>query len=323
MVFVLAAGVCAADSSSADKIDLKFNLKQGQSYRMRMVMDQKISQTMQGQEQNINQKMVMGVGFDVQEVDTNGIISLKTTYQTLQVQMDGPMGTIEYDSTRPQTSVDPNDPNEQMARMITAIYDAMVGQSVIVKVTPKGKTLAIEGLDAMMAEMVEKMAAGDEAAKEAMKQMMENFASEDKVKEMSDPMMTPFPKEPVGIGDSWYDIATVSVGFPIDVDTTYILKARKDGVAVIDMISKIDLGNDIPLADTGPVQMSMQMAGTQAGSLEIDEATGWTIRGRISMQFTGVTKIAANEQMPEGMTIPMSMQGVITIEPIEEEPAED
>ena len=149
------------------------------------------------------------------------------------------MGTIEYDSTKPAADI-----NNPQAKMMVGMYKAMMGQNFVMKLTPKGKVLAIEGFDEMMAKMMDAMGIDDPNAAGAMKEMMKNFMSEDRLKDMGNEMMTGFPEEPVGIGDVWHDIVSLGDGLPIDLDVTYMLKERKDGVVVVDLVSKIDMGDE-------------------------------------------------------------------------------
>ena len=64
-------------------------------------------------------------------------------------------------------------------------------------------------------------------------------------------------------------------------------------------------------------KMNLQLSGTQTGTLEIDEATGWTLSNKVNQKFVGVIKMSPNEQMPNGMSIPLSVEGTTTLEPME------
>jgi hypothetical protein len=151
-----------------------------------------------------------------------------------------------------------------------------------------------------------------------MKDMMKKLVSEDSLKQSGGDMMMRFLDEPIAIGDMWYDIISIDVGFPIDIDVTYILKDRKDGIAFVDVVSKMDMGDeDSKLIEMEGMEMNMQLSGTQTGASEIDEATGWLLRSKIEQNFFGVVKIAPNEHMPNGMSIPMTIQSTSTIEPME------
>jgi len=313
LVFVLTVGSWTANSNAAEKIDLKLRLKQGQKYGMQTIIDQKISQTIQEQEQNIRQMIATGMDFEVLAVDDNGVASVKTTYQTIHVKISGPMGVIEYDSTKPDAPADANNP---VAQMMGQMYASMVGRSLVMKVNPRGKVVEVKGFKEMMQRMVEKMCGDDDAEKRKMKEFMKNFLSEDRVKIMGSNMMMAFPARPVGIGDSWADKESMSIGFPIEIANTYTLKERKNGVAIVDVSSKMDFGEKDAPIDTGPVKINMEMTGRVRGTSQIDEASGWMIRSKMKMQLSGEIKIIPNEQMPEGMTVPMTIDSVITVKPI-------
>ena len=148
--------------------------------------------------------------------------------------------------------------------------------------------------------------------------MMKNFMSEERLKEMSNGVIACFPDEPVGIGDMWYDTISLGSGFPIDLSITYILKDRKNGVAVVEFISKMDMGDkDSVLMNMQGQQVNVQFSGTMSGASEINEVTGWMPKSSATQKFTGAIKISPSQQMPEGMTIPMTMESTIAIEPME------
>ena len=304
----------AAEDKTAEKIDLRLNLKKGQKFGMKLTVGQKISQTVDGQEQKINQNVIFGTISEVLAVDS-GIIALKATYSHIQTKMDGPMGLIEYDSTKPP--VDPNTLDPQ-GKMMTAMWSAMAGQSFIMDLTPTGEIIGVKDFDKMWERMMEEMAGDDPQMGQAMKDMMKKLVSEDALKQSGGDMMMRFLDEPVAIGDMWYDMVSLDLGFPIDIDAAYILKNRKDGIAFIDVVSKMDMGDkDSKLIEIEGMKMNMQLSGTLTGTSEIDETTGWILRSKIEQNFFGVVKIAPNEHMPDGMSIPMTIQSTSTIEPME------
>ena len=106
------------------------------------------------------------------------------------------------------------------------------------------------------------------------------------------------------------------MAFPIDVDTTYVLKKRDNGLAYIDAVAKMDMGDESEI-EMGPAKVSLQMSGVLNTASVVDEVTGWALRSNTTMNFTGVVKMAANEQMPQGMTIPMTINGTVKVETIE------
>ena len=187
---ILASNALATQTSSgtSDKIDLKLNLKKGQKFGSLMTMDQKISQTVSNQPMNMNQKITMGMAAEVIDVNSSNIAKVKMTYELLRIKLESPMGLIEFDSNEPAKEAD--DPH---VKMITGIYQSMVGQNFIVELTSKGKLVKIEGFDKMMADMVSKISKDDPNTAEAVKEVMKNFMSEERLKEMNNNMICQFP----------------------------------------------------------------------------------------------------------------------------------
>ena len=308
LVIVLVLGAIVSDVYSADqKFDLKLKLKKGQKFGLKMVTDQKMSQTVMGQQQKMNQMTAMGMSFEVLDVDDNGNMSIKTTYLTIHARIEGPMGVMEYDSTKPQQ---PGADNP-----MSAMYKAMLGQSFAMKLSPKGEILEIKGMDEMIATMIDKMTI-DEAMKQQMKEMMKNFINEDKMKETSGTMVAALPPKPVGIGDSWTNKISVAIGFPMEIDTTNTLTDHKEGIITIQTNANIETGDDAKPTEMGPMKMTMKMKGVQKGTIQIDQATGWIVRSKTDANFTGEIKTEPNEQMPQPMTIPIAIENVTTVEPM-------
>jgi len=104
-VIFLAAVVCSA----ADKIDLKLRLKAGDSHEMKMTQTQNIAQTMNGSEMKMKQTMEMVFGIDCLGADANGIMDMEMAYKSVRMVMEGPMGSMEFDSANPKpaTQTDP------------------------------------------------------------------------------------------------------------------------------------------------------------------------------------------------------------------------
>ena len=129
-LFVLIFGLFSPESYAADKLDLKFRPKAGKKHNVRVITENKIKQTIGGKQQNINHTTTTGLGFEVKEVDAKGIVSIKVTYQSLQEKTVTAAGKIlEYDSTKNCMFTD---------NPLAPTYTALMGQSFIARVAPKG-----------------------------------------------------------------------------------------------------------------------------------------------------------------------------------------
>lgn len=303
---VILAGFCFAQ----DKVDLKIRLKAGDSHETKMTQSQDIGQTMNGQQMNMKQSQEMVMDMDCLAVDANGNMTIKLTYKSMKMTIEGPMGKMEFDSANPK----PADPNKPQDKMMGQLVTAMAGSQFQMKLKPTGETYDVQGLGEMMKKMKEKLPADQMGKAE---KFIDKMFDEKQVKELTGNMMTRYPDKPVAVGDSWYDTKSVNFMMPIDIDTTYMLKGVKDGMASIDAVSKMDMGDSSKPLEIDPNnKMSMQLSGTINANSDVDIKTGMTKKSNMTMNFTGMLKMGANEQMPEGMTIPMTIKGTAVIEQI-------
>ncbi len=303
---ILLAAVCPAEQ---EKVDLKLRLKAGESHEMKMTQTQDVAQTMGGQEMETQQTQEMVLGIDCLSVDSAGVMDVQMTYKSMKMIMDGPMGHMEFDSANPK----PIDPNRLDQKMMAAMVSAMAGCKFQMKVTPTGETSDVRGIGEMLTKVRKEMPAGPEM--DGMDKFLDKMFDEKQIKEMTGDMMGVFPAEPLAVGDTWYDTQSIDFIMPIDIDTTYMLKSRKDGIAYIDAAAKMDMGDSSKPIEIDPNnKMSMQISGTINSTSEVDEKTGLTQKSNIAMNFSGIIKMEANEQMPQGMTMPMTIKGNAVVE---------
>ena len=305
-VLVLQAVVCFAGQ---DKVDLKLRLAAGEKHEMKMTQTQNISQTMNGQEMNMKQTQEMVMGMDCLSVDANGVMDVQITYKSMKMVMDGPMGTMEFDSANPK----PIDSNKPQEKLMAAIFSAMTGCKFQMKVKSTGETSDIRGVGEMLAKVRKEIPSGPEM--EGADKFIDKMFDEKQLKELTGNMMGVFPAEAVAVGDAWYDTQSINFMMPIDVDTTYMLKSRKDGIAYIDTVAKMDMGDSSKPLEIDPnTKMSMQISGTINATNEVEEKTGLTRKSNMTMNLSGIIRMEANEQMPQAMTIPMTIKGDAVVE---------
>lgn len=300
-VVVMLAAVCSA----ADKVELKLRLKAGESHEMKMTQVQDIAQTMNGSEFKMTQTQEMVMGIDCTGVDANGNMDVKMTYKAMKIVMEGPMGKMEFDSAKPKAT-DANTPPQE--KILGDVLAAIVGSEFRIKIKPNGETYDVRGISEMMKKLK-----GD--SNSPIGNVISKMFGEDQVKDMTGNMMNMYPAEPVAVGDSWYETKSINFMMPIDVDTTYMLKGVKDGTATIDMVSKMDMGDSSkPIVIDPNNKMSMQLSGTINGTSLVDLATGMVKKTDMTINFSGMLKMEPNQEMPEGMTIPMSIKSTATVE---------
>lgn len=337
-MLILVSGVCfwIAESCAAQNLDLKLRLKPEQKHTVQIVREDTISQTVMGQRQDIYYMKTTGLEFKVERIDTDDAAWLKVTYLTVKDKSKSAAGQMEYDSTKPDAAAD---------NPFAPTYSAMIGQSFLAKVTPEGKVAQIKGIDEMYRRMAEKIVESEDALRkkrlkekaqraieradrqygsrdkriDAVKTMIKNnpFFAEVKMIEAVDNVIMPFPKLAVGIGDSWQGKMALLSGVPVKVDCTYTLKEKDRTVVTVEINSKFDLA-DVPASGQNgpPGSTKVSMTGSYQGAGQINQASGWMIRKKVALKASGQMKMAANQQAPQGMTMLMSIESVITVEPL-------
>jgi len=193
------------------------------------------------------------------------------------------------------------------------MFSAMVGCKFQMKVKPTGETYDVRGTKEMLGKVKEKI--GNNPKTPGMDEFFDKMFDEKQLKELCGNMMGMFPAEPVAIGDTWYDTISMNFMMPIDISTTYMLKERKNGIAFIDAVAKLDMGDSSKPMQMGPNKMSMQLAGTMNSANQVEEKTGLLRKGNTTMNFSGIMKMEPEPNQPgQPMTIPMTIHGNMVIE---------
>jgi len=295
-------------AEESSKIDLKLNLKAGQTFKMTITTEQKIQQNFNGQPMDVNTVQTMDMLSKVLAVDSNNVAKIKMTYGDMKMKMDSPQGHIEYDTANP----DPNTAQNNLAlESMKNMWSSLKGMSITMKVDQQGKTKGYEGINEMLDAITAKMTETDPNSGAMIKEMLKQFLNEDSMGDMSNGMYGSFDSGPVAVGDVWDSITSLGgKNFPIDTDVTCMLKEVKDGTATIDMMAKIDMGTDQgKLIEQNGMKMNLIMTGVLNGYSKVDVKTGWLTESEVKHSMNGTIKMDPTPQMPEGMTMPMKIEG--------------
>jgi hypothetical protein len=317
-IIVLIAGIWASDSCAAEKLDLRIRLKPGQKYDMRLITELKRTETIKDKQEHESFMFARGMGFDIKQVDANGVASIKVTFRTTRLEVIRAGGyRVEYDSTKQSAT---NDHSE-----IPDIEAAGVGESFIIKITPKGKIIEIDGLEPMHARIAERVIAWEkkyfdkkgykynESRKKLKRHNTKAHYSEKEIKNMLSDMIMAFPDQSLAIGDAWTDKVKIW-GKNNEIDGTYRLKDSEKGTIVIDLSAKRTPEEEaFSWVNNEGREVGFKLVGSCEGSFEIDQNTGWLVRSKFKTQFTGeVIDPEADNQMPE----PITEQELIIVEPM-------
>lgn len=184
LVIMLAIVLTACGQIAGEKIQLQLNMQRGESYGVKMTVDERISQTILGQKQDMTEVTSLECTFNVEEVGADGMALIDVTYDSIFLKQHSPDGTtIEYDSSDPPAIINP----------MLCGYAALLGQSFSMVLSPNGKIKGIQGVDEIIKHMIDQFYLPDEAAKISIERSMVEQFGDEVMKGMMSQVMDIYP----------------------------------------------------------------------------------------------------------------------------------
>ena len=307
--FVAASvALVALCSTGAAVVQLQLKLDKGKTYYQRMMVERHMTQTVMGQQQVMDQSIGAGQKLDVLDVDSQGNMRIRYTFNWSLSKQTGPMGTVDYDSSKQAT---PPAGAEGFA--------ALLGQSYIVKVSPKGEVLDVESAEQLREALLKTLPPG--ADKDPTMSAVTPYLEKKGIQEMTENTLAKYPGKPVEPGESWSTKRVVSIGFGIIVESKWTLQKREAGAAILGVTASLRSNPDAPPMDIGGMKLIFSVSGTQDGTIRMDEATGLIVLEQDRQQLKGEIKVGEPGQDPPMMAIPVVFDTTIKFEISDKMPA--
>lgn len=298
-IFILLLPFIIFSAATAQKTELRYNLETGREYFQEVTTESKIQQHIMDMDMEINNTMVMVMGYKVLNKDGR-YYDLEVRYVSMLMDMETPYGVNSLNSA----SEDESDPGSMMlAKLINVPFRMTMRDD--------GKVTEIKNLDALFNNMMEGV--GDVNDPEMMQlsaQLQQQF-SEQAMKSQVESYAKIFPEDPVAVGDQWETTMEMVSVMPLKVNTVYQFMGEKDGLYHIQGLSEIK-SSDMP-AEASGMNMTMDMGGNQTFSFLIDKSTGWISEATMIQDLAGDVT-AQNPMDGESFNFTMSISSNITIE---------
>jgi hypothetical protein len=274
---------------SDKKVKLEMRLKKGKTYTYTITTTQESKQTnVSGQQENIKQNMIFGYRMSVKDVDTGGNETIETAYDKVKLSTKSAYGNNTYDSE------DKND----TASVMSKVFKALRSGTFTIIMSKEGIVKSISGYKDIIDRMVTSVAPGKDAQSQTLHQQISGRFNDKALKESLQNGWNIYPANAVGIGDSWTKSNSLSVGFPLDMVTTYTVKQIDRKKVVLDVKSDINAGKDSMATLMG---IAIKIKGTQKGVIEIDRETGLPLHSDIRQEINGMISMVnqdSQKQMP-------------------------
>jgi hypothetical protein len=148
----------------------------------------------------------------------------------------------------------------------------------------------------------------NEAARDTLRKQLKEQFGDEAIRAQMEQMLAIYPEKPVAIGDSWRRRSSITAGFPMLLESTYTLRGRKDGLALVDVVTKLSRNPDGKPLKMGPATLSFDLSGTQQGQFSIAEASGWVERSDLKQKFGGTLKMEGAPNTTEPLSWPIEAE---------------
>jgi hypothetical protein len=318
----VASALCLSNARAAEisatpseKIELRLRLQKGQSFDQVIAMEQKTSQTANKYRMDMLMRMRFGLHTEVMDVAPDGASTLRMTYRTVAASMQSSNGMREsYDSTR-----------DKNPSVLLASIGGLAGKSLDFTMSPRGQTLKVEGMEAIIKSIMERM----KVPAQIRAQVRQNLQKSLDEKTARDISYAKYPESPVGVGDTWSDKFSFNASLPLTISTNFLLLSRDGKNDRLHLSSKISTAAGGATQEQGNMKIRFTLSGHQNGMLTVEEATGITknieinqrIAGKISIQEKTPSRQSQSRKTlaPSGLSFPIYIKTTVrgwTIEPL-------
>ncbi len=196
-IITFVALVASAAPAYAQGATLRYRWNKGETvtYRMTMQTSSLITGMPGTTGRKVDQTMTQVIGMTVEDVGADGATTIRQTFQSVKMEMNGPMGHIVYDTAAPGSIANP------MVQSLRQVLGAMVGESVTIVQAPDGSVRKVEGAS----RIVDKIMKGipDDPAAQGAAQGMRSVLSDEALKTTTEQSFSKLAPNPVSPGDTW------------------------------------------------------------------------------------------------------------------------
>lgn len=297
-------------------VDLRFKPAVGDKRAITIANNMSINMNVMGKDVNQSNTTSQKLTWLVESVDPSGLASVNVTLDQMDLGMMPGMDSMMAGA-----------PGFDLKSLTPT------GKSFSMKVSPNGRVESVTGMGPVVDEIAKKTKELVSKQFEKMQippqaqAMMGNIGSmvESQVRrsmgdsamgENMEDLLTMYPDQPVKKSATWTRGVVRSFGqMPMVRSETWTLEDRKNGVATLKYDATVTPNNDAGSMNMGPMTMKMTFSGKITGTVDVDEATGWLVKGNFSHDLEGDMQMSmSGMNMPGGNSMKMKMTGTMNIE---------
>ena len=283
-------------SGYAQKAKLSLNLEEGKTYRQVSHSKINIDQDVYGMKMNIKLIMDASMSFIVQAVNKEDY-DMEIRYDWMNMTMELPQTTMEFSSEK-------NDGSD----LFSSILAEMKDKPLNMKMDKQGRITEIEDVEAKWDSLLNKFEQFPQEQIDQVKSQLLNSYGGKAITGSIESYTAIFPDKPVKKGAQWDIVTNLESGMPSTLSCTYTYEGMEAELALINGQGKVESVDSDEYVETNGMMMKYKLSGTMSSTLKVDAKSGWIQEASMEQNIKGDATIQANDQLPEGMTIPMTIQ---------------
>ena len=259
--------------------NLRYNLKEGDVYKIKQEASQVIFQEMEGAVHEITNNINGVLEFQVvKERDTAFVVDL--FFRDLNLKMTS---SIQGELM----NVDANVVREDDIQ--SKIFNSLLNEPVHIVLSKTGDILEVTGGDSLVAKMSGASGITDAFSLNMMKKSLEKEFGSEALSNSYEQMTYIYPDAPVRVGDRWKNRYLGK----LSADNSWLLEAVSDTSATIRGEAQITMDISEPVS-------TMKMAGSQSTWIKTDLPSGFIVSMKVEGTSEGVTIMAqlGNAEIP-------------------------
>jgi hypothetical protein len=293
--FILILCVFVVPASLA-QTSLNLNLVQGKEYRQNSEVKMAMTQNFGGQTMDITATIKGKMVYLVKSV-TPTSYDMDIRYESMAMEMQMPQATMKFSSENPAEG-----------DMFSQVLSAMVNKPFQAQFSKTGKVISVKNIESLFATAFDKLPNVGEAQKEQIKNQLKQSYGEQAFASNIEMMFAIFPDKPVKVGEKWTSQSKLKSGVTANISTTYQYVEEGADFRKIHGDSKITAEENGEYVNSNGMDMKFKMNGTMVSDIKVDKKTGWILEAKIKQDIAGEAHVKGNEQMPDGISIPMTIK---------------
>lgn len=292
----LLCAVLIVSSANGQKAKLSLNLEQDESYKQINHSEVNINQDVYGMKMNIVMVMDGSTSYLVKEVSKEGY-DMELRYDWMSMTMKMPQATMEFSSEKDDES-----------DLFSSILAQMKDKPIKLKMDKRGKITEIEDVEAMWNDVIDLFDQFPQQEREQVKAQILNAYGGKALSGSIEAITAIFPEKRVKKGAQWNIINQTEAGMATTVTTDYTYEGMEGEYAIISGQGTVVTTDKDAYVETNGMSMKYDLSGSSSSMIKMDKKSGWIYEAIVDQSIGGNATIKANDQLPEGMTIPMTIK---------------